>query len=78
MLESNDKKPESCANCKYLRELPADPNNIGAPRQLICKNSPPSPVLVPIRMPNGQLGTQLTAAYPPVSDDGWCGQWSEG
>lgn len=46
---------QRCGTCTHFHQLPADPHNLGAPRQGLCLEGPPQPALVV--GPQGQAGT---------------------
>lgn len=56
-----------CEKCVYGEQGPVDPNNIGAPRPILCKRFPPTPIAIPTNQ-----GLGFMSAYPQVSGDNEC------
>ena len=62
----------SCASCKYWFRLPADPQNLTAPRQGECKHHL---VALPL-LGKGPQVTGWVGGFPPTPADFWCGQYT--
>jgi hypothetical protein len=57
----------ACKNCKFAEKGEADPNNIGAPRPMICRRFPPTPIAVP-----SPQGVGISTQLPVVTERFWC------
>ncbi len=64
--------PRTCDCCRHSTDGPIDPNNLGAPRQLLCRRHPPVPMLV--GTPGGGVAT--LSQWPAVPPGGTCGEWA--
>lgn len=62
----------NCIGCRWFKQQPVNPANIGAPRPGECRRLPPQPVIVGQTAP-GQF--QTVGLFPPVPPDGWCGEY---
>lgn len=58
---------QTCGLCKY----PASDGQSG----LLCRRYPPHPVVVKAENVGQQTGVTTTSVFPPVPQNGWCGEW---
>jgi len=61
----------SCDKCKWGQQAPIDPNNIAAPRAIICMRMPPQTVPIPT-----EHGIQIATMFPRVSKEMVCGEFN--
>lgn len=59
----------SCETCRHSDEAPLNPNNLGAPRQLVCRRNPPGFGAFAVGM---QIGT--ASGFPTVQPKDYCGE----
>lgn len=73
MIDSTPAKSESCAGCRFSVPTP------GQTDVLSCCRYPPTPsVHVTRRMTlagQAEEGLRIDGHFPPVPDDGWCGEF---
>ena len=61
---------DACPTCRFGRQAPIDPGNIGAPRLVECRRYPQQIVMVPT-----QAGIVPGAVSPSCRPDFWCGEY---
>lgn len=60
----------SCDDCQFCAERPANPNNLGAPRELECRRNPPQ-----LAMAMTQHGPFVISGFPTVTTSMLCAEF---